>query len=277
MPSLRDLDTADGSVADPAGSTPPDDVLAAVKVEGGRRRARRHRRNSAVTLLGVALLAVPALALLRDGGDDQQLTVAADDEDSSTSTTDATPTTVATTATTAATIETAVVAPPDTATTIPPTRPTTTPATPRTTVPPLMCQNSTNPACGPFHWDPAVGNQALSASFVSAPGTAVVGEPVTFEVDWSDPDANAFDNVHSVDGASIGAPCTVPERYGAWTPPSANAGSGRISFTETFATTGEHRVVVDLWTGDVCAHPYASERHIETIVTVTDPEAPPSG
>ena len=76
--------------------------------------------------------------------------------------------------------------------------------------------------------------------------------------------------------AAIGAPCTVPERYGAWTPPPATGGSGRISFTETFATAGEHTVFVDLWTGDVCSHPYASERHIEVPITVTEP-APPGG
>ena len=283
MPSLDELTaTAHGGTDAPADVLAG--VLATVKAEGGRRRARRHRRNAFVALLGLVVLAVPAVALLSDGDDDQQLTVAADDRSTTTATTDA-PSTTATTAkttvastvttqTTAMTDQTVVVAPPETAATVP-GRPGTT-AVPRTTVPTVVCRNSTNPACGEFRWDPSVGNASLVASFATAPATAFVGEPVTFEVDWSDPDADDFGTVHSVNGAAVGAPCSTERRYGPWTPPPAQPGSGRVSFTETFAAAGTYRIVVDLWTGNVCDHPHASEAHVVTTVTVTD-FVPPGG
>jgi hypothetical protein len=268
---VDDLDTAteSGDVTDMA---PSDDLLTAVKVEGGRRRARRHRRNAAVALLGLVVLAVPALAVFRDGGDDQQLTVAADDQEPSTSTTERPSTTIpVTTGTTAVPTETTiVVASPDTATTIPGTRPT--PA-PTTTVPPLVCRNSTNPACGAFYWDPQPANAPMNAWFASAPSQAVVGEAVTFVVDWSDADADAIDGFFSPDGVGLGAPCRYPQGYGPWTPPAAAPGAGSWTYTHTFTAPGVYVLAVSLWTGDVCGNPYASDWHQQTSITVAEAPA----
>jgi hypothetical protein len=274
LPSLDDLDSATDS-GDVTDTAPSDDVLAAVKAEGGRRRARRHRRNAAFALLGLVVLAVPALALLPDGDGDQQLTVAADDEEPSTSTSEAPRTTVSTTtSTTVATETTIVVAPPETATTTLGTRPT---SAPTTTVPRLVCRNSTDPACGAFRWDPQPANAPMNASFASAPSQAVVGEAVTFVVDWTDADANAIDGYFSPDGVGLGAPCQYPQGYGPWTPPAAAPGAGSWTYTHTFTAPGDYVVAVSLWTGDVCGNPYASDWHQQTPITVTEPEAPPSG
>jgi len=250
----------------------PDDVLAAVKTEGRRRRARRHRRNTAIAMLGVALLAAPALALLPDSGDDDQVTVASDDASTTTERPSTTvPATTETSGPLGLTETTIGVATVETATTVPGTRPT--PA-PTTTVPPLVCHNSTNPACGQFRWDPPPGaNQQMLASVSWTPAQPVVGEPVTFTVGWSDPDANAIDGFFSPDGAGLGAPCQYPQGYGPWTPPAPAPGSGSWTYTYTFSAPGSYTVAMNVWTGDVCANPYASEWHEQEAVTVTEAPA----
>jgi hypothetical protein len=264
LPSLDE--TAVVAPPDDEAAPASDDVLAAVKAEGGRRRARRHRRNAVVGALGLVALAVPALALLPDDGDDQ-LTVAADAESSTTEARETTTTTPSSTVTTAKTVvaDTTLVTPSTAA-----SRPATT-AVPRTTVPPLDCHNSTDPACGAFRWEPAPGtNQALAASFVDPPTEAVVGQEATFVVDWSDPDADQITDAFSTEGTSVGAPCSVGQRYGPWTPPPAQPGSGTRTFRHTFTSAGVYPVNVDLFTGNVCVHPYASERHIELLITVVE-------
>ena len=264
MPSLDELIATShgGSVTPDA----PDDVLAAVKAEGGRRRARRHRRNAFVAALGLVVLAVPAFALLSDGDDDQQLTVAADDR-STTTTTDATPTTAATTTqTTAITDETVVVAPPETATTVPGrTGP---PAVPRTTVPTVVCRNSTTPLRFGRQREPRrlVRHRAgdrdrrrsghLRGRLVGSRRRRLRHRPL---------------------GQRGHGRCPIERRFGPWTPPPAQPGSGRVSFTETFAAAGTYRIVVDLWTGNVCDHPHASEAHVVTTITVADAPPPSSG
>lgn len=265
MPSLDEPDVA------PLGDdvTPPsDDVLAVVRSEGGRRRARRHRRNAALGAIGLVALAVPALALLPDGGDDQ-LTVAAEREPTTTERASTTVTT-AMTATTVVSTVTSLPADSTPATTVPATR---RPATtvPATTIPPLVCRDTIDPACGPFYWDPApAANQGLSASFLEAPTEAVVGQEVTFTVAWSDPDADQFSEAFSVEGVSIAGPCTIAERYGPNTPPPAQAGSGTRTYSHTFTTADVYDVRVDLFSGNVCDHPYASEGHLQVFVTVVE-------
>jgi hypothetical protein len=181
----------------------------------------------------------------------------------------------ATTETSAVSTETTLgVATVETATTVPGTRPT--PA-PTTTVPPLVCHNSTNPACGPFRWEPAPGpNQPLSASFTSAPAQAVVGEEVTFVVDWSDPDDVFGGEAFSSDGSALGRPCVAypSNRYGPWTPPAAQAGGGTRIYRQTFTAPGTYTVNVDLYSNGECDHPYASEAHISATITVVDGGTP---
>ncbi len=288
MPSLRDLTDADlGDEISIVEATPaPGDVLARVKAEGMRRRLRRRRRNGALAVLGIAALAVPAAALLPGDDPEESVTVAsegaegsdADSEPARPSTTDApvagsqsptTPTSLGS----ATTVPSVVVPGPDPETELGPAvsieRPLPPPTTvpPQTTVPAPSCVNSTDPACGPFRWDPAPGpNGELTAS-IAAPATAAVGEQVTFEVTWSDPDATLTFDHFSADGVGLARSCAVEPRYGPWTPPAATAGSGALSYTHAFGAPGTYTVVVSLGTGE-CANPYGSDRTAEVTVVV---------
>ncbi len=277
MSSFPDSDVRT-SVGVPTGSTAPEDVLARVKTDGLRRRTRRHRRNSVLAALGLAIVAVPAIALLPgdDGNDD--VTVAADSDARPTPTTNrrrtttTTPSTVApTTATTLPTVTTIIVDG-DEVGLIPPTsvvrRPTPTTAPP-TTAPAPVCRNSMESACGDFRWDPAPApNQPLSLGFVDSPASAVVGEPVVFNVVWSDPDATlSYDNF-SADGVGLGQACAAVQRFGPWTPPDPAGGSGELTYQHTFSAPGTYTVVVSAGTAD-CNSPYGNDATAEIVVTVS--------
>lgn len=272
MPSFPDLDDdvdAGAPVVAAAGPVAPADVLARVKTEGLRRRTRRHRRNGVLAALGIALLAVPAVALLPEGGTDDVTVAAEGDGDASPRTTEARrPTTTVTTATTATTIPpTSVVVEGEEVGLIPPLvierEPT------ATTVPPgPACRNSTDPACGEFRWDPApAANQDLTAAFVDVPATVTAGEPTTFFVAWSDPDATLAYDMFSADNALLAQPCQIENRFGPWTPPPTEPGSGELSYTHTFEAPGTYTVAVALATG-ACDSPYNSQGTVYLDVTV---------
>jgi hypothetical protein len=271
FPDLHDDVDAGAPVVAAPGPVAPADVLARVKTEGLRRRTRRHRRNGVLAALGIALLAVPAVALLpEDGTDDVTVAAEGDREAERPATTGARrPTTTVTTGTT--------LPPPSTASTvvvegedvglIPPLvierepTATTVPAAP-------VCRNSTDPACGEFRWDPApAANQDLTAAFVDVPATVTAGEPTTFFVAWSDPDATLAYDMFSADNALLAQPCQIENRFGPWTPPPAEPGSGELSYTHTFEAPGTYTVAVALATG-ACDSPYNSQGTVYLDVTV---------
>lgn len=289
MPSLLEHLKGDGD-AGPSPTAPSADLLDSVKADGSRRRTNRRRRNLAFAVLGLGLVAVPAATLSANGDSGRQdISVATDAgpvslpelaDDSMPFEIEPVPETivplpapvdivpqVAPATTVAAT-------PGGTEPTAPPR---TAPAT--TATPTLVCRNSTDPACGPFRWDPALlPDQPLVASFTKAPTTAVAGQPVAFEVSWSDGDAKLTYDRFSTDGTSLGSACSMVPRYGPWTPPERVAGSGTLAYGTTFAGPGTYTVAVTLGTGGApgeiprtveCSPPYGGAARIETTVTVT--------
>ena len=293
MPSYPDYDV-EAPVRVPT-ARPPEDLLALIKAEGRRRRARRHRRNGVFAAFGLVLLALPLITLLPgDDGDDEDITVAAEnDREPTTTETTARRRTTTTVVSTETTIGEAVIVAPDTivlepetesesddevglapATSVvrrpPPTGPSpTTTAPPATTTPPPSCVNSRDPACGEFRWEPQPSaNQPLSVQFIN-PGTIVEDQPVSFTVAWSDGDATlSFANFAVDGGALLSQACTQEQRFGPWTPPAPNGGSGNVTSNSfTFSEPGDHVVSVLVSTAD-CNNPYASEATREMVVTV---------
>src|SRR5438067_5196899 len=54
----------------------------------------------------------------------------------------------------------------------------------------IACQNSHDPRCGPFRWNPAPGpDQPMNIEVSASPAAPRVGQHVTFTVTSSDPDA----------------------------------------------------------------------------------------
>jgi hypothetical protein len=109
------------------------------------------------------------------------------------------------------------------------------------------CRNSTNPACGPFRWDPDPRpNEPLDVSVTFTPAHPHVGEPVTFFVRAVDPDAKWLWGVArdfgdprgavAIDGSSMMADAfpdyCAPAKYGPWMPPP------RRSIDETLGYPG---------------------------------------
>lgn len=279
MPSLPDLHDDAQTVVSPAvgaAGLAPADVLARVKSEGLRRRNRRHRRNAALAMLGVVAVAIPAVALLPGGDTAEDVRVASSPEGRS-STSDEAPATSEPPLTidTATTVPEVVVDPalPPASTPDGPVATTVPAPVPTTAAPAPACRNSTDPVCGDFRWDPAPApNQALTASFTSAPATAAVGEPVTFELQWSDPDAVVSYEHFAADGAVLARSCVHERRAGPWTPPAASPGSGTQSYSHTFDTPGTYEVAVYLATNADpafgCDDPYASEAFVTHTITV---------
>lgn len=266
-PTDPGADAREPAVTGPAA---PADVLARVKAEGLRRRTRRHRRNAVLAVVALALVAVPTVSLLPDGGD-EEVTVAADPgqpttaEDRSDGDGSATsspgsstpPSTAAGAAEPAAPAPTAVADPPPSTAPVPPS-----------SVPITPCRNSYDSACGDFRWDPEPGpNGPITAAFVDAPATAIVGEQVTFTVAWTDPDAELAYDHFSPDGVGMGQACTMEMRFGPWTPPDPVADGGELSYTHAFDAPGTYVVVVSIGTGG-CNNPYGSDKAVETSITV---------
>lgn len=293
MPSLPDQtdETARTGALGATGEVAPADVLERVKAEGLRRRRRRHRRNAVLGgVLAVAALAVPAAVVVAgdDGGDRVELEVAADPDgdadDASGPGRGRTGTTLGTDGSSSTTTAVAGVDPdtPVSSPAGPAAGGSTTTATAPVAVPGAgaqpspatepasTCRNSHDPACGRFHWDPAPApNQPLTARFVQAPTSAVVGQPVTFTVAWSDPDSVLAHIELQAEGVGLGRACTVVQRYGPWTPPPPSPGSGQESLTYAFEAPGTYTVAVYLATGEDCASPYGDELTLEHTITVT--------
>lgn len=284
MPSPLDLLEGGGDAVPPP-APPSADLLESVKAEGARRRTHRHRRNLAGAVLALGLLAVPAVAL-RSGDDSRsEVNVATDGG----TVPDTVPPVVEPLPDDPSADTTVVTLPPDTGPlpTVPPTSVAATTGPPRTAPPRAVttttakvCRNSTEPVCGPFRWEPPlVPDQPLVASFTVAPATAVVGQPVAFEVTWSDGDARLTYDRFSTDGSGEMSSCSRVPQYGPWTSPDRVPGSGKLPYTTTFDGPGTYKVTVVLGTGgspgDIpisdCRPPYASATRIETTVTVTAP------
>lgn len=285
MPSPLDL-LGPGDTAVPP--LPGDDVLDSVKAEGARRRAGRHRRNLGLGLAALTVVMASAVTLRPDGGGRPQVVDVAAGGGEPVAATDPTsidsnevipelfpgdvPTTTAAPA--APPPVPPPTLPPESSTTPTPVGPSVTTAVTAapTTAPPTtaakVCRNSSDQACGEFRWDPAPEpNQPLVATFTKAPATAKVGEPVLFEVTWSDGDAPlTFDRL-SHDGTGMVKACSLTPRYGPWTPPARVPSGGVLPYTTTFAAPGTYAVKAELGTAE-CDSPYGSDTSIAVTITV---------
>ena len=157
-----------------------------------------------------------------------------------------------------------------TATTATPSPPPTTTAPPApTTTTTTPCRNSTDPACGPFSWDPAPGPYEVEVYAVSTPVAARVGEPVTFAVEYVDPagtDAQgACLNWYVSDPGVVNtSSCEVINpscpRTGPHDPPAPSEDRILLERSITFETAGEHEVSIGGNIGthlaDGCESPY---------------------
>jgi hypothetical protein len=127
----------------------------------------------------------------------------------------------------------------------------------------LECHNSTDPACGPFHYDPPLPkNRPTQIKITPDTATPVAGEPVTFTVTVDDPDGQGpgrcgeFDaDVTKVEPTTTTAlqpasACTMAASadpaashgYGAWDPPSTVPGHVVTTYTVTYQASGPHTV-----------------------------------
>jgi len=288
LPSLLDL-LHNGDDPEPE-IEPPHALLAAVKAEGGRRRVGRHRRTAGLALLGLVVVGVPvAVSQGGDRTDRRTVDVAADGGGGSTSGGGALepisdpaalpavdpvpPATTVPPAEPEPTLPPAAPTPPTTTAPVPVTT-APAPAVPgpvgaTTTTTAASCRNSREPVCGDFRWDPApAANQPLSASFTTAPTTAVAGQPVAFAVTWADGDAALSFERLSTDGTALASSCSLLPRHGSWTPPARVPSSGTLSYSPIFPAAGTYKVVVSLSTSD-CSSPYASNTQVEVEVNVT--------
>lgn len=140
---------------------------------------------------------------------------------------------------------------------------------------PPACLNSTDPACGPFRWEPEPDPNAPLTVTVRA--TPRPGDPRTFDfaIVYSDPDAPIREGCRMNDygdGGTIAASsCAVTAcvaTYGPWTPPAKEPGYAEAQASHTFAAPGTYVVRFSASSGNMCGHPYASTGTGSTEVVV---------
>ena len=146
------------------------------------------------------------------------------------------------------------------------------------TSPTTACRNSSDPACGPFFWDPDPGpNEPFTGQMTFAPANPKAGDAVTFHLTGTDPDADPVHtcNVSFGDGPDIvcdPAPAVnaCPRQYGGWAPPPRKQGTLDESAQYTYAHPGTYKVSFDIRSAaEQCNNPYASSATLTTTVVVS--------
>jgi hypothetical protein len=150
-------------------------------------------------------------------------------------------------------------------------------ATTTTTASKPSCRNSTEPSCGAFRWDPDPGPNQPATGTVTATQSAP-GQPVSFRVQASDPDAEpvAICNISFGDGNNVVCdprprmdPSSCPKQYGPWTPPAAQRGELDTTNEHTYQP-GKYDVSFDVRSAmNDCNNPYASTVTLTATVVVT--------
>jgi hypothetical protein len=134
------------------------------------------------------------------------------------------------------------------------------------TVTAAPCHNSTDPACGPFHYEPPPENQPATMTVVKvAPASPGPGTRVTFTLHFTDPDSwvtpgQLCGKVSFGDGNSegCGPSCAgTGNRYGPWDPPAPHPSDTDLTVEHVYAKTGTYTVVFTA-TADQCG-PRTSE------------------
>ena len=152
-----------------------------------------------------------------------------------------------------------------------------------TTTSTLYCRNSTDPRCGPFRWDPAPGpNQPLTIQVTFSPSQPVAGQPVTFHITASDPDA--YIGHHGVDFGDAMTAMLAPAaycdaRYGPWTPPAPHPDRETFDEQHVYSAPGTYTMTAVAWSENYilgCTDgPYDSTAHsaVEVVVGGSAPSS----
>jgi hypothetical protein len=143
------------------------------------------------------------------------------------------------------------------------------PSTPPSTVP---CRNSTDPACGPFRWDPPPApDQPVQIEITRSPNAPHVGEPVTVTVHVSEADSKIGSvTVGFGDEAAVLLPpvtavaCDGASPAGPWTPPAAIPDDNVTTYDHTYTRPGDYTIDVYAASADFLdakcpPNPYASQ------------------
>ena len=155
----------------------------------------------------------------------------------------ATTTTVPTLVLAASLTTTTTAAPAPTTTAAPAPTTTAVPATTTTTLDP--CRNSTDPACGPFRFDPQPGaDRPMTVEVTVEPPAPVAGQPMVFHITLTDPDGVSYDGTtfnfgNSGIGGSTPEPCA---KFGPWDPPARDPASAvkTVAVTHTYDDAGSY-------------------------------------
>ena len=113
------------------------------------------------------------------------------------------------------------------------------------------CRNSTDPACGPFRWEPPLPpNQPITVKLSYLPAAPKVGESVTFSVTVDDPDGRSL---LDREGMANNYGDSVPERgptahvdcfelFGLWTPGPPEPVHADLTFRHVYTAPGTYTV-----------------------------------
>lgn len=150
----------------------------------------------------------------------------------------------------------------------------------------LICQNSVDPACGEFRWEPPPGpNAGLTISVTYSPQAPRAGDTVTFTLRVTDPDHLITGNCTRVeygDGAvEPGLPCNPDppcnDAHGPWRPPAPTRGERTFTFSHEYRSPGDFRASFEFHTDlDHCRNPYGSAG-VESVTVNVAPVATGSG
>ena len=158
-----------------------------------------------------------------------------------------------------------------------------------------VCVNSFDQRCGPFHWNPQPpAVLPMTASATLSPQPFVAGQPVTFNVQVSDPqDDQIVQNYTSYgdDNEPMTAPSTItafpglvgwvrvrtapakPTPEGEWSPPQPLQGTQNYTYTHTYAAAGSYTVTLGFSGSDSAsgqgADPYLNIETCTIQVTVS--------
>lgn len=154
----------------------------------------------------------------------------------------------------------------------PTTAPTTRAATSPTTRPPgptsstattRPCRNSSEPACGPFRWDPPLPpNQPITVKVSYLPTAPRAGETVTFSVTVDDPDGSRIVDRDGLgndygDGTSTVRPnahVDCFERFGPWIPDPPEPFHADLTFRHVYKVAGTYTVAFPFKTLGDCTY-----------------------
>jgi hypothetical protein len=122
------------------------------------------------------------------------------------------------------------------------------------------CRNSSNPACGPFRYDPPLTNAPAKLEILNVdPATPRPGDTVTFTLHATDPDSfipsGGFCGGEAFgDGASSGCgpSCAgAGPQFGPWDPPAARPGDATFAVSHTYTQAGSYTADFSV-TADQC-------------------------